>query len=140
MSIATKLARMVIYLDRPQSREWGYLVQSKRQFIKICYNNKIFKLIKTFMVSSHFKDFFTLQSSLTFVPQKDSYYAHDDTDASFLFLVKKDFFITHELIFAFFVFSFFRKILVPLMCFFLKLFFVFLNNSCLSFLYIEKKN
>ena len=76
------------------------------------------------------------QLSLAFVPQKDSYYVHDDTDASFLFLLQKDFYIAHEHIGTFCLFLF-RKILGAFMCFFLKLFFVF-YNSYLSFLYIEK--
>ena len=51
---------------------------------------------------------------LLFFPQKDSYYIHNDAD-------------------PFFLFFFFRKILISFRCLFLKLFCVF-DNSYLSFL------
>ena len=52
-------------------------------------------------------------------PLEDSYIVHEHIGASFLFLRKKDFDIFHVI--------------------FLKVFLCFIDNSYLSFLYIEKK-
>ena len=61
---------------------------------------------------------------LAFLLQKDFYFDHNDIDAFFLFLLQKDFYICPRYSFILFFF-FFRNILVPFPCFFLKLFFIF---------------
>ena len=43
------------------------------------------------------------QLVFAFVPQKDSYYVHDDTDAFFLFLLQKGLDIFHVLLFEAFL-------------------------------------
>ena len=59
------------------------------------------------------------QLSFSFVPQKDCYYIHNDTDSFFLFLLHKDFDIFRALLFRVFL------------CVF--------DNIYFSFLYLEKK-
>ena len=56
--------------------------------------------------------------AFAFLPQKDSYYVHDDSDAFFIFLLQKDFGTFHMLLFEIFLYVF--------------------DNSCLPFLYIEE--
>ena len=68
------------------------------------------------------------QLASAFVPQEDSYYVHDDTDAFFLLHLLKNF---HIFLGPFFFFVFFRMLLLgAFLCVF--------NNSYLPFLYIEK--
>ena len=63
---------------------------------------------------------------------------YNHIDASFLFLLQKDFYITHNHVVAFDI-VFFRKILVALTCFFLKLLFVLFIIVFCHYLYREKK-
>ena len=58
------------------------------------------------------------QFAFAFVPQKDFYYIHNDTDAFFLFLLKKDFDIFQVLLF--------------------EVFFCVFDNIYLSFVYAER--
>ena len=44
-----------------------------------------------------------IQLAFDLVPQKDSYYVHDDTDAFSLFLLQKDFDIFHVFLFGTFL-------------------------------------
>ena len=80
--------------------------------------------------------FLYTQLSFVFLLQKDSDFDHDDTD---VFFSSERFWYLSRAFFCPFFFSF-RKILISLMCFFSKLFFVFFYNICSPFLYIQNSN
>ena len=65
------------------------------------------------------------QLFFVFLPRKDSYCNHDDTDTFFIFFIRKTFLSVSSL-FLPFLFFFFRSILIYFTCFFFKLFFAFL--------------
>ena len=80
--------------------------------------------------------FLYTQLSFVFLLQKDSDFDHDDTD---VFFSSERFWYLSRAFFCPFFFSF-RKILISLICFFSKLFFVFFYNICSPFLYIQNSN
>ena len=72
-------------------------------FLGIFNFQLLYRTLKTFfyMVNSNFS---YIQSFFAFLPQKDSYFNHDDTEDFFLFLPQKDFFICLEPFFVFLLF------------------------------------
>ena len=74
-------------------------------------------MIILYVLNNNFSD---TQLAFAYVPQKDSYYLHDNTDAFFLFLLQKIFDVFWVLLF--------------------EAFFCIFNNIYLSFSYIDKKN
>ena len=73
-----------------------------------------------------------------FLFHNDSYYVHDDTNASSLFLLKKDFYVTRERVDAFCLFLL-QKNFATFYMLFVEAFLCVFDNLYLPFLYIEKK-
>ena len=95
------------------------------------------RTIKTFFYNKKFSIFINhiFIYSSAFVPQRNSYYVHNDTDTFFLFFLQLNFDI---FLGPFFVFFYFRKILISFTCFFLELSLVLLKIVIYHF-YIWKK-
>ena len=77
-----------------------------------------------YVVSNNFS---YTQLYFVFLLQKDPYFNHDGTDTFFCFFASESFLYLSRASFR--LFFFFRKILLPFRCFFLKLFFAFLIIS-----------